>query len=140
MFSFTSDREQRLWFWVLVVMVAIYSTLGPAQLIAQELRERNLLRVSFAVVLILAGTVVVWQRMKKRPGWREFGVAFGVTFAYLWTLLRAFSPEERTHLIEYAVVAAFIHQALAERVRHGDRIPVPAVLTVVATALLGWID
>ncbi len=29
---------------------------------------------------------------------------------------------------------------VAERVRHGRQIPVPAELTVVVTALLGWID
>jgi hypothetical protein len=38
---FTSDRERRLWFWALAVVVAIYSTLGLAGTLAEALRERN---------------------------------------------------------------------------------------------------
>jgi hypothetical protein len=55
MYFFTGDRERRLWLWVLAVVVAIYSTLGPAQTLVGALRERNLLRVSFALGLFLVG-------------------------------------------------------------------------------------
>ena len=47
---FTSDRERRLWLWTLAVLVAIYATLGPARVLADALRERNLLRLSFALL------------------------------------------------------------------------------------------
>ena len=47
---------------------------------------------------------------------------------------------ERTHLIEYGVVAVFIHEALTERASHGRRVPVPAALAILATALLGALD
>jgi len=121
--------------------VAIYSSLGFAPMLAEELRERNLLRVSFAVLLLLVVGVIVWQWVKRgRPGWREIGVALGIALAYLMTFARIGSPEERTHLIEYGVVAALIHQALLERARHGRRVPKPAALTVALTALLGVLD
>lgn len=137
---FTSDQERRLWLWTLAVVVAIYSTLGPARGLVDALRERNLLRISFAVVVILVVVVIVGQWMKKRPGWSEIGVALGVALAYWATFLRIGNPAERTHLIEYGIVAALIHQALLERVRHGHGIRGPAALTVVATALLGLLD
>lgn len=72
---FTSDRERRLWLWTLAVMVAIYSTLGPARTLVDALRERNLLRFSFAVVVLLVVVAIVGQWVKRRPGWREIGVA-----------------------------------------------------------------
>jgi len=50
------------------------------------------------------------------------------------------SWEERTHLIEYGIVAALIHQALLERVRNGRHVPAPAALSVAVTALLGALD
>ena len=50
---FTSDRERRLWFSALAVRVAIYSTLGLARTLVDALREENLLRVSFALVVLL---------------------------------------------------------------------------------------
>ena len=49
-------------------------------------------------------------------------------------------PMERTHIIEYGVVAVFIHQALMERVSQGGRVPVPAILAILAIALAGVID
>ena len=84
----TSDRERRLWLWALAVMVAIYSTLGPARTLVDALRERNLLRVSFAAVVLLVVVAVVGQWVKRRPGWREIGVALGVALAYLAAFLR----------------------------------------------------
>ncbi len=137
---FTSDRERRLWLWLLAVVVAIYSTLGPAQTLVAELRERNLLRLSFALVLLLVVAAIVGRWVMMRPGWGEIGVALGVTAAYLMALFRVQSPEERTHLVEYGLVAILIHQALTERLRHGRRVPSPAALAVAATAILGWLD
>ena len=48
--------------------------------------------------------------------------------------------EERTHLFEYGIVAVLIYQALSERARNGRRVRAPAVLALVATVALGWID
>lgn len=137
---FSSDRERKLWLWVLVVLVWIYATLGPAYMLAAELRERNLLRVTFALVLLLLVAVIARRWVKQRPGWGEIGVAIGVTTVYLWTIARVESPEERTHLIEYSLVAILIYQALVERRRNGRRVPYPAILAFVATAMLGWLD
>ncbi len=85
---FTSNRERCLWFWALVVMVAIYATLGTAGLLAATLRERNLLRISIAVVLLLAAGVIIWQWAKRHPGRSEIGVAIGVAVAYWWSGIR----------------------------------------------------
>ena len=50
------------------------------------------------------------------------------------------TPEERTHLFEYSIVAVLIYQALRERSQNGRRVPVPAALALVVTVLLGWLD
>jgi len=138
---FTSDRERRLWCWVAVVLIAIYSSLGLSQGVAEWLRERNLLRISLGAILVLGTAIIAWRWAKTRPGWREIGVGFGITFAYLWALARVgVPPEERTHLIEYAVVAAFMYRALVERRRNGRTVPAPDALTVLGTTFLGLLD
>jgi hypothetical protein len=137
---FTSDRERRLWLLSLAVMVAIYASLGPARIVVDFLRAQNLLRLSFGAVTLLVVLAFLWQWRKERAGWSEVGVACGVALAYGWTFLRIENPAERTHLIEYGIVAALLHQALLERARQGRAIPRPAALTVAATALLGLID
>ena len=137
---FTSHRERRLWLWTLVVLVAIYSTLGLVSTLAGELRDRGLIEASFWLGLFLIGAAIVMQGLKRRPGGAEIGVALGVAGAYLIAFLRMTSPEERTHLIEYTVVALLIHEALTERASNGRRVPVPALFAIGATALLGVLD
>jgi hypothetical protein len=137
---FTSPRERRLWLWTMVVLVAIYSTLGPARALVDVLRERNMLRVSFALAVGLIVIAVAARLVRRRSGWDQIGVASGVALVYVAALLRVGSPEERTHLIEYGVVAALIHQALLERLRQGRHVPAPATVAGVVTALLGLLD
>jgi len=138
---FTSDRERRLWFWALAVVVAIYSTLGVAGTLAEVLRERNLWGALFVVGFLLVVAAIVGSALKRRPGRREIWVALGVTAVYGMVVVRmGIGPEERTHLFEYGLVAVLIYQALTERLQHGRRVPAPAALAVAATALLGWLD
>jgi VanZ family protein len=138
---FTSDRERRLWFWALAVVVAIYSTLGLAGTLAEELRERNLLDASFVAGFLLVVVAIAGSGLKRNPGRREIWVALGVTAVYGMVLIRmGIGPEERTHLFEYGLVAVLIHQALTERLRQGRRVRAPAALALAATVLLGWLD
>lgn len=137
---FTSKRERSLWLWALAVLVAIYSTLGPARALVDFLRERNLLRVSFGVLVGLVVVAILWHGTRKRPGWSEVGVGFGVALAYGVAFLRIANPAERTHLIEYGVVAVLMYLALTERGRLGRGVPAPAAVTVASTALLGLVD
>lgn len=138
---FTSDRERRLWLWVVAAVLAIYASLGLAGTLAAELRARNLLTVSFIIGFVLVLVAIAWSGVKRRPGKREIWVGVGVAAAYVMVLVRmGMNPEERTHLFEYGLVAVLVHQALVERRRNGGRVRAPALLAVVVTALLGWID
>lgn len=60
--------------------------------------------------------------------------------AYLLVFVRMSIPTERSHLIEYGVVALFMYEALKERARHGHRIPFVGLLTILATGLIGVVD
>ena len=138
---FTSRRERRLWLCALAVVVAIYSTLGLAGSLADVLRERDLLPAAVFVLMLVTVGAIVGSGLKTRPGRREVWVALGLMAVYGMLLVRmGGSMEERTHLFEYGIVSVLIYQALRERSEKGRRVPVPAVLALVATSLLGWID
>lgn len=137
---FTSDRERRLWLWAGAVAIAIYSALGWGRPLADTLREQNLLRASFAVVVLIVVVAFLVQWRKSRPGWPEAGVALCVALVYWLSFIRIENPGERTHLIEYGVLAALIHQALIERNRNGRLVAMPAGYAVAATAVLGFLD
>lgn len=137
---FASERERRLWFWVAAVTIGIYSTLGLASSLAGALRDRGLLTAAFVLGMLLVGAAIVTQGLRTRPRGAEIGLALGVFGVYFMFFLRMALPEERSHLIEYSVVALLIYEALMERKSRGRSVPVPALLTVVGTGLLGWVD
>ncbi|MDE0169005.1 MAG: VanZ family protein [bacterium] len=137
---FTSRRERRLWTWTLVVVVAIYSTLGLARTLAGMLRDEGLLVAAFASGMVLVGATVVVLGLRRRPGGAEIGIALGIATAYFMVMVRMALPEERTHLIEYGVVAVFIHEALKERAGQGRPVPIPALVAVVGASVVGVID
>jgi len=138
---FTSSRERRLWLWALIVVVAIYSTLGLAGALAEVLGEHPLLPAVFFFLMLLTVAAIVGSGLKRRPGRRDVWIALGVTAVYGMMVLRmGVSPAERTHLMEYSVVAVLIYQALKERSENGGRVRVPARLGLVATVLVGWLD
>ncbi|MDE0120826.1 MAG: VanZ family protein [bacterium] len=136
---FVSRRERRLWSWTLAIVVAIFSTLGLAGALAEQLAETGLTTVGFAAAMLLVGITVVIQGLRTKPTGAEIGVALGVAVVYLMVLLRM-ALAERSHLIEYGVVASFIYEALKERKGGGGRVPVPAVLAVLATGVVGVLD
>ena len=138
---FTTARERRLWFCAFAVVAAIYSTLGLAGSLAEVLRRRDLLSAALVLLLLVTVAAIVGSGLRRRPGRREAWVALGVAAVYGAAVLRmGGSPEERTHLFEYGVVAVLIHHALDERSRNGRTVPAPAELALLVTALLGWLD
>jgi len=137
---FKSARERRLWYGTLAVLIAIYSTLGLARTLAGTLRDRGVLSDGIWLGIFLVAATVVAHGLKLRPSKIEIAVWLGIAAAYLFILLRMALPEERSHLIEYSVLAVFIHEALRERNNNGGNIRYPSLIAVVGTALFGVID
>jgi len=137
---FGSVRERRLWAWTLAVVMAIYTTLGLKGRLAAVLNDSALGAGIFIFCCLLVLATVVTQGLKARPGGVEISVALGVMAAYILVFVRMAIPTERSHLIEYGVVALFIHEALIERASHGRQVPIPALLAITATVLIGVFD
>lgn len=139
---FTSKRERRLWLALVIVLAAIYATLGQAPAIVAALGESILNNVGnnlvFAIIALLVVIPVFF--IDKRLGHAEIAVGAGILIVYLLAWLRLGSWEERSHLFEYALVAALVHEALLERRDNGRHVPAPALLALVISIALGWLD
>lgn len=133
-------RERRLWLALAAVLLGIYATLSPAQRWAAALRDRGQLGAVTAGALFLLAVVAGVAWLRTRPGRLETGVACGLGAVYVVTVIRLPEPEARSHLFEYGVVAVLILLALRERRGRGERVPAPALLAVLATGALGWLD
>ena len=137
---FTSTRERRLWACTLAIVVAIYSTLGLARILVDELWSDFLSVWLFLLGCILVLSTVITQGLKVRPGSAEIGVALGIIAAYLLIIVRMAVPTERSHLVEYGVVAVFVHEAHLERASQGWRVPEPGLLVIAIASVIGVID
>lgn len=139
---FSSKRERRLWMALFIVLAAIYATLGQAPAIVAALGEGILENAGsnlvFAIIILLVLIPVFF--IDKRLEHAEIAVGVGILTVYLLAWLRLGSWEERTHLFEYALVAALIHEALLERKENSRRVPAPALLALILSLLLGFID
>lgn len=136
---FSSARERRLWVWALVAVVAIYSTLGLSRTLV-DVFDQDLLAGLFLLSMILIGASVVVLRLRRWPRRTDVAIAIGIGAVYLLLIPRIGSPVERSHLIEYTVVALFIYEALLERASHGRAVRFPAILAVVAATAVGVLD
>lgn len=137
---FKSARERKLWFGALAVLVAIYSTVGLARTLAGVMRDRGILSDSIWIGIFLVAATVIAHGLKLRPGKIELAAWLGIAAVYIFILIRMALPEERSHLIEYSVLAVFIHEALRERKNNGGNVPVPSLIAFLATAIFGIID
>ena len=139
---FSSKRERRLWLSLVIVMAAIYATLGHAPALLAALSGSLLDITGDNLVLALLITLVALPVffVKQERSRMELAVMAGIFAVCLLAWLRLGSAEARTHLFEYGMVAALIHEALLERRANGRHAPSPALLALLLTILLGWLD
>ncbi|MXZ86367.1 MAG: VanZ family protein [Acidimicrobiia bacterium] len=90
--------------------------------------------------MVLVGVAIVVQGLRSRPGSAEIAVALGVATVYFMVFVRMGIAEERTHLIEYGIVALLIHAALNERALRNPHVPAPAVLAIAIAGSVGVVD
>ncbi|NNK76749.1 MAG: VanZ family protein [Maribacter sp.] len=136
---FTSKREKKLWLWAFVVFLGIFATLFFGQPLADLFSSQDLRAIIFVLVMILVGITILVHALKTKPSRNELTLWIGLLAVYTMFILRL-GMAERTHLMEYSVLAIFIHSAFMERVDQGKQIRFPALTALVSTFLIGVLD
>ena len=137
--TFSSPREKRLWLASLATIGAIFTTLLSSSILADAWYNQNLSAIAFLFCMALVGLTVMTQGLNVKAKGVELGVGLGIAAVYFMVFFRLTIPE-RSHLIEYSVLTVFIYEALVERKSHGRKMPIPAILAVLAASLVGAID
>ena len=138
---FTSKLEKKLWFATLVVMLAIYSTIGLAREIATTLIEREKLDEFYILCFLIIVFIIFLNGIKGSALWKIIWIGFGVVAVYAMIFVRmGIGAAERTHLFEYGLVGILIYHALTERKSNGKPVFSPPLLAFLLTVLLGVID
>ena len=139
---FSSRRERRLWIALFIVLAGIYSTLAQAPAIVALVGERIVESAGTSLFFAMLALLIIIPIffIDKRLGRVEIAVGIGILAVFLMAWLRVGSWEERTHLFEYAMVAALVHELLLERRDNGRRVPAPTLLALLISLLLGLLD
>lgn len=138
--AFSSERERRYWLLSLASVAAIYLSLGYMPQFAGFLREAGLLVPVFVVGMVLILAAVAAAAISAKLGGIEIAVILGIVAIYALALVRIELVEERTHLLEYGIVALFILEALSERAQNLGRPPLVPVLAVLLASAVGLVD
>ncbi len=136
---FTSSREKHLWLWAFAVFAAIFSTLFIGEPLAKLFSDQDIRAAVFLFVMALIGIAIILHGLRTKPGKIEITIRLGIAAVYIMFFLRL-GMAERSHLIEYSILAIFIHKAITERINQGSQVPVPALLSFIITFLIGVLD
>ncbi len=136
---FISSKEKRLWFWVLTVLLAILGTLLMGRPLANQLRDQNVQAVFFVFGMLFVASAIIIHAVKNSPGKFEWSVLLGLIAVYVMFIFRLGAPE-RSHLIEYSVLAILIHKALIERFQSTKNTLKTGLLALITSFLIGVID
>jgi hypothetical protein len=107
--------------------------------LASQLRDQNVQAVFFVLGMLLVGAAILIYSVKAKPGKPEMSMLLGIAAVYIMFIFRLGAPE-RSHLIEYSVLAICIHKALIERAQHKKWIRQPAIPALTLAFLVGVLD
>jgi len=122
-----------------VVFATIFSTLFLGQPLAKLFSSQDVRAVIFVIVMLLVGATILVHAIKTKPSSIELIIWIGLVAVYTMFMLRLGMPE-RSHLMEYSVLAIFIHKAILERKNQEKQIPMPALIAFVISFSIGVID
>lgn len=94
--------------------------------------------VFFACLVLITGMVLT-QGLRIRPAGTEMALAAGIIAVYVLLGVRMAVPE-RSHLMEYGVLAVLLYEAINEGLTQGRRISCPAWWAFLIASLIGAVD
>lgn len=118
---FSGSRERRYWVMVLLVVGGIMASLFLGQPLLKLFKSQDVQAGLFLTGMALTTLAIFGYGFRRKAGKSEWFLLIGILAVYLMCFLRL-GLAERSHLIEYSVLALLIHQALSERKR-AERLP-----------------
>lgn len=134
-----SIREKQYWLWAILVYITILTTLFIGQPLANELRDQNVQAIFFLLGMVLAASAVIIHGIVNKPSKTEYAILIGIIAVYIMFFFRLGAPE-RSHLIEYSVLAILLHKAFSERFKAENKISKPAFFSLFLGISLGAVD
>ncbi len=137
--KFSSARERKLWLFSFAVVMAIAMSLFINREIIGFFGNQYLQGAVFLLGMLMIASALFLNVFRSNIRFLEIAVWIGIAAVYLMLFLRL-GLAERSHLMEYSVLAMLVHQALEERHKNGIQIKRPALLTFAVVFGIGIMD
>ncbi len=138
MLSFKTSREKRYWLFAGIVYALVLISLSFGVAFQRLLWDPGIQIVLFLLGMLLTAITIVVYGLKIRPSKTELVVWLGFATVGVLVIFRLGAPE-RSHLMEYGVLAIFIYKAFTERFTAKSPL-LPPLLALMLTSLLGALD
>lgn len=102
-----------------MTLAAIFLTLILGNPLLAYFDNQGLQALVFVLVLLMVLTTVVLHGLKPMTSGKEMVLLIGMSAVFILFFLRL-GLAERSHLVEYSVLAIFIFEALSERAIHRE--------------------
>lgn len=119
------------------MLATIFLTLLIGPFLVGRVSE-SLIVVGFAAGMVLVGIAVLTQGLKVTPAGVEVGIVLGMAAVFLFLAVRLSIPE-RSHLLEFGVLAILVYEALLARSAL-RKIPGTAFWTFLVCTGIGVLD
>ena len=136
---FKSSQEKRLWLYVLLVWIAIVSSLFLGYPLLKILGNQNMQALIFIICMSMIGTTIILHTFRRKKSKSDTVTILGIVAVFLMLFLRL-GLAERTHLIEYSVLTVFIHRALIVRYQEKYKGIQIALLALLISFTIGVFD
>ena len=136
---FSSKREKRLWLYALICWIMILSLLFLGQPLLKLFSDQNIPAGIFIVGMILVTLATLIHAFQRNS--QKVSLILWLSFLAICSMfLLRLGLEERSHLIEYSILAILIHEALLEKQKKEDSRWTTPLIAVGLTSTLGVID
>ena len=122
------------------VLAAIIAALWLTEILVDMFSDRRMLDGIFFLSFLVMIAALATHGFRLWPRRLELGIIIAVCMVYLQFFLRMNSPYERSHVIEYAVLAILVFEALRERNANGKAIRRPGLAAFCIVASIGLLD
>ena len=126
------------WFYALIYVVFIYSTLTLVPIPMLYLRSHGVLRLTIQILFLLTISLLIFFMFQKKltAAWR-FVLLGGTLGAYIFCASKIKIPEEQVHFFEYGFVGVLFFRAIRQ---HFEATWKSYVLAFILGSLAGWLD
>ncbi|MBT8196836.1 MAG: VanZ family protein, partial [Bacteroidia bacterium] len=136
---FTSKSEKKYWYYTLVVLIGIIGSIFLGRPLIDALPQ-HFASMGFAAVLWSVLGIIVLHGLVTKKHILEIALWIGIFSVYFLIVLRMTSEEERSHMIEFSILAICIYAALKERHQHAVLKYHPAIIAFAISVIIGALD